>query len=260
MNKSNGVVARQYMLALSICAISVSVLAFFYGSSKGKEEADEFIVDLTEIEKQEETEVTTKHAKAENFANEDIFGWDNVMDATDEVKEETDEVITDNSNQANEEPVIEVDPPAVETVNKPISLNFTESDKLLWPVNGNVIMNYSMDKSIYFSTLKQYRYNPALIIASEEDTQVLASAKGQVIHMEEQEDIGMTVTLDLGNEYQLVYGQLKEVCVHAGEVVEEGQVIGLVAAPSKSYVVEGSNLYMKLTRNGQPVNPMEYLK
>lgn len=260
-NKSNGIIERQYILALGICAISVSVLAFFYGSSQGKEEADEFIVDLTEIEDEAETEteVTTNHAKAENFVNEDIFGWDNVMDATDEVKENPEPMIEVNTKEEEDEIVKEEDT-AIETIQKPVILSFTESDKLLWPVNGNVIMNYSMDKSIYFSTLKQYRYNPALIIASEEGTQVLAAAKGQIVHIGEQEDIGMTVTMDLGNEYKLLYGQLQDVCVHAGEVVEAGQVIGSVSIPSKCYVTEGSNLYMKLTRNGQPVNPMEYLK
>ena len=44
------------------------------------------------------------------------------------------------------------------------TVNFTDNDTLTWPVAGNVILDYSMDSSIYFPTLKQYKYNPALVI------------------------------------------------------------------------------------------------
>ncbi len=37
--------------------------------------------------------------------------------------------------------------------------------------------------------------------------------------------------------------------------MEPGQVIGFIAAPTKYFSVEGSNLYLKLTLNGAPVDP-----
>lgn len=37
--------------------------------------------------------------------------------------------------------------------------------------------------------------------------------------------------------------------------MEPGEVIAFIAAPTKYYSVEGSNLYLKLTLNGAPVNP-----
>lgn len=45
-------------------------------------------------------------------------------------------------------------------------LSFADNSKLMWPVSGNVILNYSMDKSIYFETLNQYKYHPAIVIGS----------------------------------------------------------------------------------------------
>ena len=38
-------------------------------------------------------------------------------------------------------------------------------------------MDYSMDGSVYFATLNQYKYNPALVLGSEVGNQVLAAAK-----------------------------------------------------------------------------------
>lgn len=270
---------KQYMIAAGVCIVSAASLFAIYDRVWKADSADEYIVDLTQIDESgensetvgEKQEVTTNRAKAENFENEDIFGWDNVMDATDEVKDAEDEELAgegDIEADAEDEKVHIIitddeesqEAVTAEAITKPISLQFQEKDKLIWPVNGNVVLNYSMDKSIYFSTLKQYRYNPALIIACEEGSPVMAATRGQIINMEEQSETGMTLTMDLGNDYKLTYGQLKDICVDAGAVVEQGQVIGYVAAPSKSYSVEGNNLYLKLMRNNQAVNPMEYLQ
>ena len=136
---------------------------------------------------------------------------------------------------------------------------FSEEDTLLWPVDGNVIMNYSMDQTIYFSTLDQYKYNPALIIGGEVGTEVTASARGIVKSVEVNAQTGNTVTMDLGNGYEAVYGQLKEVPVQEGNYVEQGELVGYLSEPTKYYSVEGCNLYFQLLKDGEPVNPMEYM-
>ena len=43
------------------------------------------------------------------------------------------------------------------TAGKSHNINFTEDSYILWPVNGAVIMSYSMDKTVYFQTLDQYK-------------------------------------------------------------------------------------------------------
>ena len=64
------------------------------------------------------------------------------------------------------------------TAGKSHNINFTEDSYILWPVNGAVIMSYSMDKTVYFQTLDQYKYNPAVIIEGAEGDQVLCGAPG----------------------------------------------------------------------------------
>lgn len=135
------------------------------------------------------------------------------------------------------------------------SLNFSEEDGLLRPVSGDILLPYSMDASIYFATLDQYKYNPAVMIAAEEGTQVSVCASGKVIDIYEDSKIGKAVVLDLGNGYQATYGQLKDVTVSVNSYIEEGEVLGVIAAPTKYYSVEGSNLYFQMTKDGEPVNP-----
>ncbi len=140
-----------------------------------------------------------------------------------------------------------------------LNLHFSENDDLAWPIAGNILLNYSMDKTIYFPTLRQYRYNPSVVIASTQGTNVTCAANGMVKEVYEDAQTGNTVVTSLGDGYELTYGQLANVTVEEGDFVEEGVVLGQVAAPTKYYSVEGTNVYIKLTKDGEPVNPLDYL-
>ena len=139
------------------------------------------------------------------------------------------------------------------------TLAFTENSVLDWPVAGNVIIDYSMNGTVYFPTLNVYKYNPALIIGAETGSQVVASAAGVVERIEEDAETGVTLTLNMGNNYQLVYGQLTNLAVSVGDSVEEGALLGIIGEPTKYYCKEGSNLYFKMLKDGTPVDPFLYL-
>ena len=134
------------------------------------------------------------------------------------------------------------------------TLHFTENDGMQKPVQSDTLMHYSMDKSIYFATLDQYKYNPATISSAEEGMTVTACAQGKVTSIFENEEIGKAVTLDLGDGYEATYGQLAEITVKENAYVNPGETIGSVAAPTKYYSAEGSNVYFALTHNGDPIN------
>ena len=137
---------------------------------------------------------------------------------------------------------------------------FSESEKLSWPVQGEVLINYSMDKTVHFATLNQYKYNPALVIKSEPQSSVKAPYSGTIKEVGSNTEIGNYIVMDLGNNYELTLGQLENLSVKKGDTVKNSQVIGKTASPSKYYSVEGGNIYMKLTKDGNAVNPMDYLE
>lgn len=139
-------------------------------------------------------------------------------------------------------------------------LHFDGAQEMGWPLEGNVIMNYSMDQTIYFATLDQYKYNPALVIQGTVNDKVRSVADGKVTNIETNEVTGCTVTVELGDGYSAVYGQLKEVPLEAGAYVEAGTVVGYVNEPTKYYSVEGSNLYFQMIKDNTSVDPMEFLQ
>lgn len=135
-----------------------------------------------------------------------------------------------------------------------VELNFSEDKGLTRPVSGEILLPYSMEGSIYFATLDQYKYNPATIFAAEEGAEVVACAEGRVTSVFETAELGKGVTVELGNGYVATYGQLAEIQVEENAVIKAGAKLGQVAAPSRYYSLEGTNLYFKLEKDGAPVN------
>lgn len=145
------------------------------------------------------------------------------------------------------------------------NLVFPEEDGLLWPITGDILLNYSMDKGVYFKTLGQYKCNPALLIQGSEGDEVLSSSNGTVQSILEDAETGLTVTMSVGdssagNHYEVVYGQLDNLKIAEGEMVSAGQVIGTIAQPTKYYVSEGTHLYYKVLMDGEPTNPLLLLQ
>ncbi|MBQ8822484.1 MAG: M23 family metallopeptidase [Lachnospiraceae bacterium] len=139
------------------------------------------------------------------------------------------------------------------------TLNFTAEEGLVMPTEGFVLMHYNMDNTVYFATLDQYKYNPAVIISAPEGEPVYACADGEVVSVFSNEEIGQSMILDLGNGYQVTYGQLQNLSCEVGDFVSAGEKIAEISAPTKYYSVEGSNLYFSMSANGELINPEEML-
>lgn len=232
-------------VGLVICFVAVIALVGAFTFSRYKKTAE------NQLAREEET-TDTKEKQIREHGDTKTTNSPAVENSTEEKTEkpETEEEKTG---------VPEVRQPAAQTTAQPDALAFSESDLLAWPVDGNVTMNYSMDQTVYFATLDQYKYNPAVIISGEVGSEVTAAARGIVKSVEVTAQTGTTITMDLGNGYEAVYGQLKEVPVQEGKYVEKGNIIGYLSEPTKYYSIEGCNLYFQLLKDGVPVNPMEYM-
>lgn len=257
---------------------------------RGEEDAqdDGYVVDFSSIEKEADTEnsvgteISVAGNAVENAVTTDDLDYDPYFQETGSAKVENPDLsgsssmsegVTENTVDVITEPaetdvVLEQiaetesedeDTRAISTAMQP-TLNFEEGDSLVWPVVGNVLINYSMDKTVYFPTLDQYKYNPAIVIQAKEGDIITAAAAGKVTDVFEDTQIGTAVTMELGNGYEVTYGQLDQVLVSEGSYVSMGDMIAQVASPTAYYSVEGTNVYFKLTKDGEPINPMTCLK
>ena len=225
----------------------------------------EYELDLEAVLEEGELENTDVAKKAEDKKDEKDSKDDKESTKKDE---ETPETNADSQTQNTEnEGQKEINEASAQNAEKSTSvstttwkaLEFTEESGLVWPTVGEILINYSMDRTVYFPTLAQYKYNPAIVIAAAEGKTIVAAADAQIVEIFTDSEIGNAVRMDLGNGYELVYGQLADVQVSKGAYVSVGDVIGTVGAPTKYYSVEGSNLYVKLSKDGVPINPLTLL-
>lgn len=242
--------------------------------SQGQEEAMGSGAGENAAEEEPETaDVTADEAQAENTQaldgqNADVSGTPEAADPPESQPSDTPDSEETAGNTAETDGTSEASAPSDGTSDSTQdtsaavspSLDFSEDSIMLWPVSGEVLIDYSMNATIYFPTLDQYKYNSALVLGSTVGEPVQAAANGQVLSIVENEETGTTLTMDLGNGYQAVYGQLKDLAVSEGQIVEAGAVLGYVNDPTKYYVKEGANLYFAMTKDGAAVDPMIYIE
>ena len=197
---------------------------------------------------QEETKGTEE--KSQSVGTSDIVLPEQEANTSD-TEEDTDENATDNNEDALQE---------TETSASTYNVWFDENSLLEWPASGATLIGYSMDQTVYFPTLEQFKYNPAIIIGGQVGEEIGAAAPGIVSNIEQTAQTGVTVTLDMGNGYTAVYGQLKEVPLQIGDYVGAGELIGYVSEPTKYYSMEGANLYFEVQKDGVPVNPLDFME
>ena len=263
---------RMATVALSLCLLAGVTLFGMYTVGKTEEQQRQLEQEVADAEKaaqarqqelaeakaaREQKAAETGRQAASGTASRDRTG-ENAAETA-----QTEAAATDTIELESEYAEISVDEPVIIEANAgaeapPLSFS-AETDQLLWPIAGNILMDYSMDKTVYFSTLDQYKYNPAIIIEGSVDQNVLSAASGKVTSIENVDETGTTITMDIGSGYQVIYGQLKEPAVQQGDYVQAGALIGYVAEPTRFYSKEGSNLYFQVLKDGESINPKELL-
>lgn len=274
---------RIIMISASAFVLTALTMAGVYVREQSKEN-DEYRVDLSELDSQSVADKTEEIAQNLGVNANDLIVADdldadpdflevNSPDAEAELTAQTDEKVTaweagedttlaDNHITDEETALGNVSEEGVEAGAENVVManyNFPNQMRMEWPLYGNLIMNYSMDKTVYFETLGQYRYNPALIIDAQVGATVSSCANGVVKEVYSSAELGNIIVLDIGEGYELTFGQMDNIAVAPGDVVETGTVLGTVAEPSVYYSSEGSNLYLKMTKDGVAVNPMDVL-
>lgn len=242
---------KQYVIAGAIVAIAAVGTTMLYSNQQEKER-QQMEAELAEEMNEQQAELAVEEEM------EAAQAVSTVIPPVTPVKESTD--MAELEDLAKEVEVTEDLEEAAQTAASGETLHFSPEDGMLWPMKGDVILNYSMDSTVYFATLEQYKYNPAVIIAGEVNNKVYSVAKGKVTDISNNEVTGCTMTVDLGDGYEAIYGQLKELNFAEGDYVESGHVLGFVSEPTKYFSVEGSNLYFELRKDGVSVDPVEFFE
>ena len=136
-------------------------------------------------------------------------------------------------------PTKDLAPPAA-----PVELVATREHlvRFVWPTHGIITQTF-------------YQYHPGIDIANDVGTPEVAADVGQVV-VAGWGSYGIYVEIDHGNGFHTIYGHMSAVLVKTGQVVAQGQEIGLMGATGRA---SGPHLHFEIRFLGAPQNPIDLL-
>ena len=126
--------------------------------------------------------------------------------------------------------------------------------KLPWPVKGKVVSKFGPVKHPKYETTTQ---NNGIDIFAGIGEPIHAIGHGRVVFADRFLGYGKILLIDHGGGYYTLYGHLADFSVILDDSVEEGEHIGWVGDTGS---LDGSKLHFEFRKNGQPVDPLDWLK
>lgn len=128
------------------------------------------------------------------------------------------------------------------------------------PLNGETVAVFSVDQLTYDATLGDWRTHDGIDIQAAAGSVVTAAAPGTVLSVDADGRLGTTIVVDHHNGYVTTYASLQpETAVLAGDTVALGDTLGSVGNTSLSEAGLGAHLHFSVVKDGQAVDPMEFL-
>ncbi len=136
---------------------------------------------------------------------------------------------------------------------KPAPTGIPERRGLPWPVDGQVLTRFGMQRHPQFGTTV---FRRGIEIDAHEGESVHAVNDGQVAYADWYKGYGKLVILEHGNGLYTLYGNLSRLDLKKGDRVVRGQVIGLAGETGS---LKGSKLYFEIRQNGEAQDPLAWL-
>ena len=128
------------------------------------------------------------------------------------------------------------------------------------PLRGDVLTAFSMEELVYSPTLGDWRTHNGVDIAAQQGTTVLAASAGAVLSVTDDPLMGTTVVIQHGGGYTTQYSCLqKDPPVQEGDQVAAGDVIGLVGSTASAEGSMGPHLHFSVSKDGQVIDPADYV-
>lgn len=246
-------------LALCVCAIGASCWYLWQGFTLARDMARETA---------SAQPVTVTPASAEPDASDPAEESDDTSDPADEEPEDAEGNASpaeagkpeEFSEPTAQEPASETVEPVANVPAEPPQPTAAEDPGWLWPLEGDVVAAFSATTLTYNNALGDWRTHSGIDLSAQEGQQVVAAHSGTVCAVEDDPLLGRTVVLDCGGGISAVYGNLSaDVFVTAGEPVSAGDPIGTVGETAMGERNEAAWLHFSLEKDGEAVDPAEYL-
>lgn len=129
------------------------------------------------------------------------------------------------------------------------------------PVSGDILTDYAKDSLVYSNTLEEWSTHLGIDIKANKASSVVASESGTIKSIKNDPRYGLTITMSHRDGFETVYSNLLGAeFVNEGDTIEKGQTIGTVGESASFEIAEVPHLHFEIYKDGESVNPTEYLK
>lgn len=130
----------------------------------------------------------------------------------------------------------------------------------IYPVEGELILEFAKDKLIYLNTLERWGTHKGIDINADLGTPVKASADGTIEKIYEDEGYGITIVINHNNGYKTVYSNLSiDNMIKENQIVKQGEIISGVGDTAIFEAGGLPHLHFEIIKDNEHVNPQKYL-
>lgn len=252
--RSGGREGTVYYIVLLLCVAAIGICGYFLTKGMLAVRTGGFGQEASAVSGQAQME-----DQRESIRNQERLAQ-KVKEAAEEAKETAEAAVPEQELAGEPEPTASAAAPAEEPKEEPAWEEAADAAAYVWPVEGTVDRPFSLEAFAYDPTMGDWRTHDGLDIAAETGAAVSACAAGTVESVEDDNMLGMTVTVDHGMGLKSVYANLDEaVDVDAGDPVEPGTVLGTVGNTAVAENAEPSHLHFAMKEYGAAVDPLNYL-
>ena len=224
-----------YYIVLGICVLVIGAASFLSYRS---------------IQNAISKEETPEEPNAGNVVDNDL---DNItetdkteQDVTETEKKEED--ITEDKQQENVEQEQEKQP-------------VVETKSYVKPVDGEIMVGFSLETPVYSTTLKDWRIHDGIDIAADLGTNVVAVNDGVVESIESDDLFGIVVTIKHTDGKKSVYANLEDsVELEKGQIINRSDIVGKVGNTAIYEISDGPHLHFEMSENGEKIDPTTVIK
>lgn len=135
------------------------------------------------------------------------------------------------------------------------NIQYGKSSDIIWPISSRVLTSYFGYR--IHPIFRTRQYHSGLDISAHSGTPIRAALSGVVISSGWQGGYGKCVIIDHGKGLATLYAHASALYVSSGQRVNKGDQIAGVGSTGFS---TGPHLHFEVRVNGNPVNPLSYLK
>ncbi len=194
-----------------------------------------------------ESELDTVQTQIDN-KEQQIKEYEEAIAEQDRVIKELEETVRLAEAAANKS-----DPDGSKTV---INRQTYDGGMFTWPCPGYTRISSEYGMRMH-PTLMVEKFHNGLDMAAPAGTDILAAYDGTVVAADYNESMGNFVMIAHGDTLYTIYMHASALYVSAGDTVSKGECIAAVGTTGRS---TGNHLHFGVRRNGEYVDPMEYLQ